>query len=200
MKPLLAIVGVSMGLIFAVPGHADPGIEEPPSNDNNGSFLTDLNKVGIGFSDPNQAVSAGQAVCGCIHNGMSGLHLIKHLQETVYTEESVHSEVDHIEPLIIHQENFIHTAGGKVRDGCRQGLLGVICRQYGDNFVFAFRVRNNGRQHPFHMERLVNGSEGWFGEQSSRHFGFLSVRWCASDKYRIPRTECLFLNGKKGES
>jgi Protein of unknown function (DUF732) len=82
MKPLLAIVGVSMGLILAVPAHADPGIEEPPSNDNNGSFLTDLNKVGIGFSDPNQAVSAGQAVCGCIHNGMSGLHLIKHLQET----------------------------------------------------------------------------------------------------------------------
>jgi hypothetical protein len=82
MKPLLAIVGVSMGLILAVPAHGDPGIEEPPSNDNNGSFLTDLNKVGIGFSDPNQAVSAGQAVCGCIHNGMSGLHLIKHLQET----------------------------------------------------------------------------------------------------------------------
>ena len=82
MKPLLAILGVSMGLILAVPTHADPGIEEPPNGDNNGSFLTDLQKVGIGFSDSNQAVSAGQAVCGCIHNGMSGLHLIKHLEET----------------------------------------------------------------------------------------------------------------------
>ena len=37
--------------------------------------------MGIGYSDPNQAVSAGQAVCACIHNGMSGLHLLKHLQE-----------------------------------------------------------------------------------------------------------------------
>jgi Protein of unknown function (DUF732) len=81
MKPLLAILGVSMGLILAVPAHADPGIEEPPTNDNDGSFLADLQKVGIGFSDPKQAVSAGQAVCGNIHNGMSGLHLIKHLEE-----------------------------------------------------------------------------------------------------------------------
>ncbi len=82
MKPLLALLGVSMGVIFAVPAHGDPGIDEPPSNDNNGVFLADLQKVGIGFTDPNQAVSAGQAVCACIHNGLSGLHLLKHLQET----------------------------------------------------------------------------------------------------------------------
>ena len=70
-----------MGIIFAVPAHSEPGIDEPPDNDNNATFLADLNKVGIGYSDPNQAVSAGQAVCACIHNGMSGLHLLKHLQE-----------------------------------------------------------------------------------------------------------------------
>ena len=81
MKPLLALLGVSMGIVFAVPAQADPGIDEPPSNDNNGVFLADLQKVGIGYSDPNQAISAGQAVCACIHNGMSGLHLLKHLQE-----------------------------------------------------------------------------------------------------------------------
>jgi hypothetical protein len=81
MKPLLALIAVTMGIIFAVPAHSEPGIDEAPSNDNNASFLADLNKVGIGYSDPNQAVSAGQAVCACIHNGMSGLHLLKHLQE-----------------------------------------------------------------------------------------------------------------------
>ena len=81
MKPLLAVVGVSMGIVFGVPAHADPGVEEPPSNDNNGVFLSDLQKVGIGYGDPNQAISAGQAVCACIHNGMTGLHLLKHLQE-----------------------------------------------------------------------------------------------------------------------
>ena len=81
MKSLLALIGVTMGIIFAVPAHSEPGIDEPPGNDNNATFLADLNKVGIGYSDPNQAVSAGQAVCACIHNGMSGLHLLKHLQE-----------------------------------------------------------------------------------------------------------------------
>jgi hypothetical protein len=81
MKPLLALMGVSMGIIFAVPAHSEPGVDESPNNQNNGAFLADLNKVGIGYSDPNQAISAGQAVCACINNGMSGLHLLKHLQE-----------------------------------------------------------------------------------------------------------------------
>ena len=31
MKPLLALLGVSMGIVFAVPAHADPGIDESPS-------------------------------------------------------------------------------------------------------------------------------------------------------------------------
>ncbi|HZC12222.1 MAG TPA: DUF732 domain-containing protein [Mycobacterium sp.] len=81
MKPLLALMGVSMGIVFAVPAHSEPGVDETPNNENNGAFLADLTNVGIGYSDPNQAISAGQAVCACIHNGMSGLHLLKHLQE-----------------------------------------------------------------------------------------------------------------------
>jgi hypothetical protein len=81
MKPLLAVIGVSMWIVFGAPAHAEPGVDEAPSNDNNGVFLSDLQKVGIGYSDPNQAISAGQAVCACIHNGMSGLHLLKHLRE-----------------------------------------------------------------------------------------------------------------------
>ncbi len=81
MKPLLALLGVTMGIIFAVPAHAEPGIDESPASENNEAFLADLHKVGIGFGDPSQAISAGQAVCAHIHNGMSGLHLIKHLQE-----------------------------------------------------------------------------------------------------------------------
>ena len=82
MKPLLAFLGVLMGIVISVPAQADPGVDEAPNNDNNGVFLADLQKVGITYSDPSQAVSAGQAVCACIHNGMSGLHLLKHLQET----------------------------------------------------------------------------------------------------------------------
>jgi Protein of unknown function (DUF732) len=82
MKSLFAILGLSLGLIFAVPAHAEPGVDEPAGDQNNDSFIADLKKVGIAFSDPSQAVSAGQAVCGCLHNGMGGLHLIQHLQES----------------------------------------------------------------------------------------------------------------------
>ena len=81
MKSLLAILGIFLGLALAVPAHAEPGVDEPVNEANNGDFLADLRKVGIGFGDPAQAISAGQAVCAHIHNGMSGLHLIKHLQE-----------------------------------------------------------------------------------------------------------------------
>jgi Protein of unknown function (DUF732) len=81
MKSLIALLGMSIGILVAGAAHAEPGVDEPVNNDNNGSFLADLKKVGIGFSDPAQAISAGQAVCAHIHNGMSGLHLIKHLQE-----------------------------------------------------------------------------------------------------------------------
>ena len=54
MKPLLAVLGVSMGVVFGVPAQADPGVDEPPSNENNGVFLSDLQKIGITYTDPNQ--------------------------------------------------------------------------------------------------------------------------------------------------
>jgi hypothetical protein len=82
MKSQFAILGVSLGLMLAVPAHAEPGVDEPAGDENNGTFIADLQKVGIGFSDPAQAVNAGQAVCGALHNGMGGLHLIQHLQES----------------------------------------------------------------------------------------------------------------------
>jgi hypothetical protein len=82
MKRLLGVLGVFLGIALAAPAHAEPGMDEPASDDNNPSFLADLNKLGIGFSDPAQAISAGQAVCGALHNGMGGLHLIQHLQES----------------------------------------------------------------------------------------------------------------------
>lgn len=82
MKLLLGLVCVFLGIALAAPSHAEPGMDEPASDENNPSFLADLKRVGIGFSDPAQAISAGQAVCGALHNGMGGLHLIQHLQET----------------------------------------------------------------------------------------------------------------------
>ena len=36
MKSLFAILGVSLGLVLAVPAHSEPGIDEPGSDENNG--------------------------------------------------------------------------------------------------------------------------------------------------------------------
>ena len=60
MKSLFALLGITLGLVLAVPAHAEPGLDEPAGDDNNPTFLADLKKVGIGFSDPAQAVSAGR--------------------------------------------------------------------------------------------------------------------------------------------
>ncbi len=52
MKPLFAILGVSMGIMLAVPAHAEPGIDEPINNENNGAFLADLQKVAFSPTRP----------------------------------------------------------------------------------------------------------------------------------------------------
>ena len=58
---------------FAAPAYADPGdgggVDEP-------GFLAALNKVGISYSSPAQAVTSGRAVCECLSNGESGLELV----------------------------------------------------------------------------------------------------------------------------
>lgn len=82
IKPLLALLGVSMGIALAVPAHAVPGEDEAPTDDNNESFLANLHAVGIGFQDPNQAISAGKAVCGLISRGESGLQLLTDLHDS----------------------------------------------------------------------------------------------------------------------
>ncbi|MDV3249032.1 DUF732 domain-containing protein [Mycobacterium avium subsp. hominissuis] len=81
MKLLLALLGVSMGIVIAVPAHAVPGEDESPTDDNNEAFLADLHKVGISFQDPGQAVSAGKAVCGLVSRGVSGLQLLNDLRD-----------------------------------------------------------------------------------------------------------------------
>ncbi|OIN82465.1 DUF732 domain-containing protein [Mycobacterium malmoense] len=81
MKLLLALLGVWMGIVTAVPAHAIPGEDEEPVDDNNESFLSDLHAVGISFQDPDHAVSAGKAVCGLMARGVSGLQLLNDLRD-----------------------------------------------------------------------------------------------------------------------
>jgi Protein of unknown function (DUF732) len=69
---LLAVLGVSAAIGLAAPAYADPG---DASGDDAG-FLAALQQVGIRYPSPAGAVGAGQAVCGCLNNGESGLELV----------------------------------------------------------------------------------------------------------------------------
>ncbi|ORA16030.1 DUF732 domain-containing protein [Mycobacterium arosiense] len=82
MRLLLALVGIAMGIAMAVPAHATPGEDEPASDENTESFLSDLHTVGISFQDPAQAVNAGKSVCGLISRGESGLQLLIDLRDS----------------------------------------------------------------------------------------------------------------------
>jgi hypothetical protein len=81
VKLLLALLGVSLGIVIAAPAHAIPGEDEAATEENNEVFIADLSKVGISFQDPNQAVAAGKAVCGLLSRGVSGLQLINDLRD-----------------------------------------------------------------------------------------------------------------------
>lgn len=78
---LLALLGVSLGIAIAAPAHATPGEDEPASDENNESFLSDLHTIGISFKDPGQAVAAGKSVCGMISRGVSGLQLLTDIRD-----------------------------------------------------------------------------------------------------------------------
>lgn len=81
MKLLLAVLGIAMGCVVAVPAHAETGVDEAAVDDNNDVFLADLHAVGISFQDPGQAIAAGKSVCGLISRGVSGLQLLNDLKE-----------------------------------------------------------------------------------------------------------------------
>lgn len=81
MRVLLTLASVSTMVALAVPAHGDPGVQESPNADNAG-FLASLGKAGITYNSPDQAIAAGQAVCGLIGNGESGLEVLKDLKTT----------------------------------------------------------------------------------------------------------------------
>ncbi|MEO6795040.1 MAG: DUF732 domain-containing protein [Mycobacterium sp.] len=75
MRLLLAPLLWATAIVLAAPGSAEPGVVEAREVDTH-EFITSLHQVGISFTDPEQAVAAGQAVCGLAANGESGLELL----------------------------------------------------------------------------------------------------------------------------
>lgn len=85
MRVLLTPIVAATAIVLAAPGHADPDVVEAGSIDTSANqtstFIASLREVGITFTDPEQAVSAGQAVCGLAANGESGLELLTDLRD-----------------------------------------------------------------------------------------------------------------------
>jgi Protein of unknown function (DUF732) len=72
MRALLAVLGACTAVGLAAPAHADP--DELTGDD--AGFLNALQKVGIHYPSPAQAITAGKSVCGCLSGGESGLELV----------------------------------------------------------------------------------------------------------------------------
>jgi hypothetical protein len=81
IRLLLALLISTTAVVFAVPARGDPDIDDAPSADHS-AFLASLRQAGITYSDANQAIAAGKAVCGLADNGESGLELLKDLKYT----------------------------------------------------------------------------------------------------------------------
>jgi hypothetical protein len=72
MRTLLAALCVCTAIGLAPPAHADPA----DLTGDDAGFLNALQKVGIHYPSPAQAITAGKSVCGCLNNGESGLELV----------------------------------------------------------------------------------------------------------------------------
>jgi hypothetical protein len=72
MKRLFALLAVCTAIDLAAPAYSDPA----EGGGDDAGFLGALRQIGIRFPNPDGAVGAGKAVCGCLNNGESGLELI----------------------------------------------------------------------------------------------------------------------------
>jgi len=72
MRTLLAVLSVCTAIGLAASAYADP---DDTTGDDAG-FLSALQKVGIHYPSPAQAITAGKSVCGCLNNGESALELV----------------------------------------------------------------------------------------------------------------------------
>lgn len=79
MRLSFAPLAAAAAIVLAAPGHAEPGVVEANAVDP-GEFITSLRQVGIAFTDPEQAITAGKAVCGLAANGETGLELLNDLR------------------------------------------------------------------------------------------------------------------------
>jgi hypothetical protein len=74
MRLVLALICVAAVVSTAAPACADiDGSDQV--------FLAALNKDGLTYGDPEHAITAAKAVCNLANGGMSGVEIVRNLQE-----------------------------------------------------------------------------------------------------------------------
>jgi hypothetical protein len=73
MRRLLSVLSLTVILGLAVPAHAS-------ADEVDDAFLASLNKAGIAFPNPDQAVAAGHSACQLAKSGKQGVEVLSLLQ------------------------------------------------------------------------------------------------------------------------
>ena len=68
------LLSVATMIAVAAPAHAH-------ADGNDQSFLVALQQAGLTYQDPDRAVSAGKQVCDLVDGGMTGVDIVKNLEQ-----------------------------------------------------------------------------------------------------------------------
>jgi hypothetical protein len=74
MRRLSMLLSVATMIAVAAPAHAH-------ADGNDQSFLVALQQAGLTYQDPDRAVSAGKQVCDLVSGGMTGVDIVKNLEQ-----------------------------------------------------------------------------------------------------------------------
>jgi Protein of unknown function (DUF732) len=74
MRRLPLLLSVATLIAMAAPAHAD-------TDGTDQSFLRALQQAGLTYQDPDRAVSAGKQVCDLVGGGMTGVDIVRNLQQ-----------------------------------------------------------------------------------------------------------------------
>jgi hypothetical protein len=74
MRRLSLLLSVATMIVIAAPAHAH-------ADGNDQSFLAALQQAGLTYQDPDRAVAAGKQVCNLVDGGMTGVDIVKNLEQ-----------------------------------------------------------------------------------------------------------------------
>jgi Protein of unknown function (DUF732) len=74
MRRLPVLAALAAAIALAVPAHADP-------DPNDAQFIDALNKAGITYHSPEEAINAGKQVCALMSRGQSGPAVVQQMTQ-----------------------------------------------------------------------------------------------------------------------